>query len=94
MAQDTFTKNELLEGLPIEQDTKRSMVSIAEYIEGHVGTGKYGFAVLIFPFGEEPRVGGYISNASRKDMIVALREKADILERGTDIKTANSDQVN
>lgn len=39
------------------------------------GEEKLGFALLIFPFGDAPegRVN-YISNAQRKDMIVALKE--------------------
>lgn len=42
-----------------------------------------GFALLLFDFGP----GGfstYISNAQRADMIKALREQADVLEKGLD----------
>lgn len=46
----------------------------------------FGFALVIFPF-SKPGTANYISNARREDMIKALREKADILEKGGDIET-------
>jgi hypothetical protein len=44
-----------------------------------------GFAVLVFEFGGGP--ASYISNASRADMIAALREQADLLEQRRDFIT-------
>jgi hypothetical protein len=43
------------------------------------GGPKFGFALLIFSFGEGGTMG-YMSNARREDMILALREQADYLE--------------
>lgn len=43
-----------------------------------------GFALLVFDF-HEPGISNYVSNASRKDMILALRETADRLETFQDI---------
>jgi hypothetical protein len=45
---------------------------------------KTGFALLTFDFGG-PGTGNYVSNANRDDMILALRETADKLERNQDI---------
>ena len=45
-----------------------------------------GYAVLVFPF-YNPGVANYISNAQRKDMILALRETADRLEKKQDFPT-------
>lgn len=44
---------------------------------------KVGFCLLIFPF-HFPGITNYVSNADRKDMIKALRETADRLERRED----------
>jgi hypothetical protein len=43
-----------------------------------------GFALLTFDFGG-PGTGNYVSNADSDDMILALRETADKLERNQDI---------
>jgi len=47
---------------------------------------EFGFMILVFPFGNKG-VANYISNAKREDMIIALREKADVLEKGKDFET-------
>lgn len=44
-----------------------------------------GFAFLLFEF-HKPGVSNYISNAERKDMIEALREAANRLEKSQDIR--------
>lgn len=44
-----------------------------------------GFAFLLFEF-HTPGESNYISNAERRDMIKALRETADRLERSQDIR--------
>ena len=41
------------------------------------------FAVLVLP-STNAGIGNYVSNASRKDMIKALRETADRIERNQD----------
>jgi len=45
-----------------------------------------GFTILVFPF-NEPGVSNYISNANRSDMIKALRETAERLEKKEDFIT-------
>lgn len=42
--------------------------------------GELGFALLIFDF-DDPGTSNYISNINREDMIKALRETADRLEK-------------
>ncbi len=64
-------------------DADRTMRMIAEDIEKKVGDG-YGFMVLVFPFSDGVKTANYVSNCRREDMIVALWEKADVLERGLD----------
>jgi hypothetical protein len=49
-----------------------------------------GFALLTFDFGG-PGTGNYVSNADRGDMILALRETADKLERNQDIPHAGKE---
>lgn len=72
--------------LPIEQNTNDAMIEIADNIKHYVGdSGKYGFMVLVFPFGDGVRAAHYISNASREDMIKVLREKSDVLEKEQDM---------
>jgi len=51
--------------------------------------GRKGFALIVFEF-SKPGISNYISNAKRGDMITALRETADRLERNQDIPTAVS----
>jgi hypothetical protein len=51
------------------------------------GEPRLGFAVVLFEFSDGPRMSSYISNAERADMISALRETADRLDRNTDYPT-------
>jgi hypothetical protein len=46
--------------------------------------GHKGWALLVFDF-YQPGISNYISNAKRADMIKALREAADRLEKNQDI---------
>lgn len=71
----------------IEINTDKTMRIIADDIKAKCGE-EYGFAVLVFPFGEAGRTAHYISNARREDMIKALREKADTLEAKRDIPSS------
>lgn len=74
--------------LPIEKDTDGTMRQLADSMEEYIGKEKYGFMVMVFPFGEDVRTAHYISNSNRADMIKALREKADVLEERQDIPVA------
>jgi hypothetical protein len=66
---------------PISEEYHAMMNKVAEVLDNVFNPGlkgsdkKVAFALLIMPFGEEPdaRVN-YISNASREDMIAALKE--------------------
>jgi len=51
--------------------------------------GKMGFALIIFEF-NCPGISNYVSNAKRGDMITALRETADRLEKNQDIPKAHT----
>lgn len=46
----------------------------------------YCITILVSEF-NKPGMSNYISNGNREDMIKALKETADRLERGQDIKT-------
>lgn len=62
------------------------MRRIAEFIDQKIYDhyGNKGFALIVFEF-NQPALSNYVSNADRKDMIKALRETADRLERNEDI---------
>ena len=69
----------------IDLDTDGAMREMAGFVDHYTGE-KYGFIIMIFPFGENTsRVAHYISNCDRESMINALREKADVLEQNLDI---------
>jgi len=51
--------------------------------------GEMGFAILVFEF-NRPGISHYVSNAERADMIDALRETADRLEKKQDIPPAHT----
>lgn len=55
--------------------------------------GGYGFALLMFSFGDEPEMT-WISNAERPDMIKALREFIEQSERGTDDELGKNQRWN
>ena len=61
------------------QWTSKIMKNMAKDAGGKLPDG-FSFAILVFPV-SNPSIGNYISNADRDDMIVALRETADRLER-------------
>jgi len=50
--------------------------------------GKKGFALIVFDF-NKPGISNYVSNAKREDMVVALRETADRIEKNQDIPKAH-----
>ncbi len=68
---------------PLEDDTDATMRRIADFIKDQVGP-EYAFFAMVSPWGNQ-KVGNYISNAKRPEMIIALREQANALEAGLDI---------
>lgn len=64
-----------------EPEMKKMMQDAANGVVQAIPTGTL-FALIVF---DEPRVGQYISNANRSDMIKALRETADRLEMRQDV---------
>ena len=65
-----------------EEIMRQLAAGIQEVIIDH-GLPK-GFALLLFDF-HAPGIGNYVSNATREDMIKALRETAARLEKNEDI---------
>lgn len=64
---------------PITEETREGMNALAKIINiglnGESLDKKWGFALLVFPFGEVPEGRmNYISNGKREDMVVALKE--------------------
>lgn len=58
--------------------------ALEDFLDEKLPGPKKGFALIIFEF-NEPGISNYISNAERKDMIQALSETAERLERNQDI---------
>jgi hypothetical protein len=68
-----------------EPELRYLMNSLAHRVEDGClahGVEKPLFALLIF---NDPKIGQYISNCRREDMIKALRETADRIERNEDV---------
>lgn len=67
---------------PIQSEQNRAMNELAEYLDRTFngstkrGERKWGFALLVFPFGNIEGTGRvhYIGNSERSDMLVALKE--------------------
>jgi hypothetical protein len=71
-----------------EPELARVMKTLAQRIEDGctiMGVEKPLFALVLF---NDLKVGQYISNCTREDMIVALREAANRLERREDVERA------
>lgn len=66
-----------------EPELRKLTSSILDAIKARLPEGT-GFCVLFWPFGEHG-ISQYGSNARRQDMILALRECADRLERRQDV---------
>ncbi len=64
----------------LETDTDATISALAETISLSIGE-EYGFGLIIFPFNNNGGVSTYISNGHRKDMAIALRAQADLLEK-------------
>ncbi len=70
-----------------DPETSALMQDIASGVEYtlkefHKIEGNPLFCVLVF---NDPEIAQYVSSCSREDMILALRETANILEQGEDI---------
>lgn len=66
-----------------EPELRQLTTDILNGVEARLPFGT-GFCVLFWPFGDHG-VSQYGSNARREDMILALRECADRLERRQDV---------
>lgn len=75
-------KDEDTEG-PVDPKIVQEMTALSRTIADMVKP--YGFALLIFDFGDSGRMN-YMSNANRTDMIKALKELIRNLERSEKIK--------
>lgn len=71
---------EVKEDFERTKDQMRGIAGALENILSELHSKRMGFALVVFEFGD-PKVGNYISNVQRDDMILALRELADRLER-------------
>lgn len=60
----------------------RSLAGGVEYLCSKLGVEKPLFALILF---NDPAIGQYIGNCERSDMIKALRETADRLEKREDV---------
>jgi hypothetical protein len=73
--------------------SKQAVAALGEILDQSLnrkGEERLGFAVILFQFGDENRMASYISNAERDDMIRALRETVERLERCRDFPTPES----
>lgn len=68
---------------PIQEETRAVMNALAQAIDEALNgptvlhAKKWGFALLVFPFGEPGRDRmNYISNGHREDVLVAIKELA------------------
>ena len=66
-----------------EPELRRLTTAVCAAVESRLPKGT-GFCVLFWPFGA-PGISQYGANARRGDMIAALREAADRLERREDV---------
>lgn len=63
---------------PIKVEQKERMNKVGKILDDYFNpdkTRKWGFALFVFPFGLTPhgRIN-YLSNASRRDMLIAMKE--------------------
>lgn len=71
-----------------DQKTRESMEQTCREVGKLIGSAMpkgWGFMLLVFEFGGPGGNASYISNARRVDMIYALREQANRLERHEDV---------
>lgn len=72
-----------MKGLQIDGAQMRILATI---VTNNLPKG-LGFCLLTFETGDSDTPSNYISNCEREDMIKALRETADRLEKNSDFKT-------
>lgn len=69
---------------PIQGETRNQMQAFADVLDDmlngdkHGPDRKWGFCLLVFPFGDNPtgqHRANYISNARREDIVVLLKEQ-------------------
>ncbi|MBS2100413.1 hypothetical protein [Carboxylicivirga linearis] len=65
--------------------SKELMIKMGNQVRNQLPKG-FGFALIVFP-SCGPGTSNYISNAQRTDMIKALRETADRIEKNQDFQT-------
>lgn len=68
-----------------EPELKDYLIELAcaiEYVAEHNGIEKPHFALVLF---NDPKVGQYIGNCSREDIVKAMRETANRLENREDV---------
>jgi hypothetical protein len=68
-----------------ERELKHLMTTVCYGIEraaGACGVERPMYVVVLF---NDPKVGRYASNCQRSDIITAMRETADRLEKGEDV---------
>jgi hypothetical protein len=68
-----------------EEELRHYMNALAggiEFLSAEMGVEKPLFALVLF---NDPAVGQYVANCQRADVIKALRETADRLERREDV---------
>ena len=71
-------------------DTDQGLRDIVERLSSDIDdlySDTLGFALIVFPHGTKPRGCNYFSNCDRKNMILALREAVDQIEKSKDIPT-------
>ncbi len=61
------------------KETENELIKCADFITKTLPG--LGFGLIVFEFHKASEVGNYISNATRDDMIDALREAANRLEK-------------
>lgn len=62
---------------PIEERFREQMNSLGKLLDqafNPTWPKRIGFALLVFPFGDDPGRMNYLSNSERKDMIAAMKE--------------------
>lgn len=75
-----------MEKVTIKQIDGDQMRKLGDIINNNIPKG-LGFCILTFETGESDVPSNYLSNCERSDMIKALRETAERLEKNSDFRT-------
>lgn len=73
-------------GNKTKQIDGQQMRKLGNIIKNNIPEG-LGFCILTFETGDSEVPSNYLSNCEREDMVKALRETADRLERNSDFRT-------